>query len=194
VRAFRPAILFLVKFFLIFFLGTGAYGWYVKQSQPHVDGMTRLVTYQLVYLLELKEPGIQIKERLNTFQKQMTLSEPWQGVGAALSLYTAGREPIVSVFEGCNGLAIMILYLAFLVAFGGPLKPMIAFIFGGLAFIHLVNLLRIFGLSIISLDIPEWLFFTHKYLFTAVIYLAILGIWYVWVSRFAFSKHAKADS
>lgn len=192
IRSFRPAILFLIKFFLIFFLGTGLYGWYVRQSQPRVDGMTSLVTSQLVYVLQWRDEGIYTRERLSSFQKEMKLDEPWQGVGAAISLYTKAGKPIVSVYEGCNGLAIMILYLAFLFAFGGPRLPLMIFAFLGLLCIHLINLVRIVGLSIIALDYPDLLFFTHKYLFTAVIYLTILGIWYWWVARYAFSTDAKA--
>jgi len=49
----------------------------------------------------------------------------------------------VKVIEGCNGLAVMIMFLAFLLGFPGPWKQKAWFIPAGLLVIHLFNIARV---------------------------------------------------
>jgi exosortase/archaeosortase family protein len=65
---------------------------------------------------------------------------------------------------------------------------MIWFVPLGLAVIHVANLGRIVLLFLVSLYEPEYLYFTHKYLFTAFIYLFVFLLWILWVMKIAKPK------
>jgi exosortase family protein XrtF len=92
------------------------------------------------------------------------------------------------VYEGCNGLNVMIIFVAFLVAFGPIGRTLAWFIPLGLFIIHLVNLARIGLLFWVSLYMPKYMYFTHKYFFTAILYVVVFVLWIWWVRRYASDK------
>ncbi len=190
-KEFKPAIVFLVKFFAIYLTGTVAYGIYIRASQPYPDAITQWVTHQMVYILEMKYGTIQQTIITGTTDQLMDTDAQWKGVGAAIALATEKGISMVSVFEGCNGFVIVVLFLAFLIAFGGPGRKLAWFIPLGIIAIHVANLFRLVLLGAISIDFPQYLFFTHKYLFTAIIYGAVFLLWYVWVIQVGKSKGSK---
>ena len=95
---------------------------------------------------------------------------------------------IVSVYEGCNGLNVAIVFLAFLLAFGPYEKKLVWYAVLGLLILHLSNLLRIVLLFVVSIQMPHFLYFTHKYLFTAFIYFFVFLLWLGWVAKLTKSK------
>ncbi len=100
------------------------------------------------------------------------------------SLLFDGRYAI-SIEEGCNGISIMILFIAFVIAFKGKFLNTIIFIPAGIVFIHVANLIRLSLLSYLNVEWnAEAFHFFHKYGFTAIIYGAVLILWYLWISRY----------
>lgn len=92
----------------------------------------------------------------------------------------------ISVEEGCNGINIMILFMAFVVAFGGKWLNMLLFIPSGVLFIYAANIIRLLLLSVANVKwSSEAYHFFHKYGFTAVIYGSVLVLWYFWVMHFS---------
>ena len=176
---FKPTILFLVKFFLIYVIGNGLYGMYISDYdlQKKLDPITRWVAYQCAgtanimgYETEILEDDHLAREAGNEEQTFDTMFlDAIQGI---------------SVEEGCNGVNIMILFVAFVVGFGGKLLNTLVFIPAGLLFIHLANIGRLMLLNILLVEYDGSGFhFFHKYGFTAVLYLAILILWYFWVMK-----------
>lgn len=91
------------------------------------------------------------------------------------------------MYEGCNGVNVVIIFVAFVIAFG-PLRIVtLWFLTGGIVLIYLVNLARIWFLFFVSLELPNYLYFTHKYLFTGMIFLVVFVLWILWV-RLASAK------
>ena len=172
-KEFKPTILFLVKFFGIYLIGNLLYGWYITAYHPDPDPLTRWVTEQTATALHLAG-----------YTDIAAHDHP-----ARPTTYLEWNErAVVAVFEGCNGLNVVIVFLSFLLAFGPYNKRMIWFIPLGLLIIHLSNLLRIGLLFMVSLHMPDFLYFTHKYLFTAFIYLFVFLLWIWWVMRLAKPK------
>jgi exosortase family protein XrtF len=167
IKDFKPAILFLAKFIGIYFIGNIFYGLYVTAFEPRPDPVTVWVTEHTARVLSLlnHEAVVIIHPRKPT------------------TLLQEHSHTVVSVFEGCNGLNIMIIFVAFLFAFGPVSKRIFTFSLVGILLIHFFNLLRIAGLYLIVLYIPDFLYFTHKYLFTAFIYLVVLILWLFWVKK-----------
>jgi exosortase family protein XrtF len=171
---FRPTLLFLGKFLGLYLAGNLLYGLYVTSYGHSSDPVTRFVTTQVAIILHSLNHDI------------VTIDHPHK----ATIMMQLNQRNIISVFEGCNGINMVIIYISFILAFGPYIKKIVLFILIGVAIIHVFNLLRISGLFLIALYFPDYLFFTHKYLFTAFIYLVVFMLWLIWVYKFARTKRS----
>ncbi|BDC98614.1 hypothetical protein [Persicobacter psychrovividus] len=92
---------------------------------------------------------------------------------------------LLRIAHPCNGLELDVLFVVFVLSYGNSkLVPKVSFLIGGLIFLFFLNVLRVIALVKIQMVHPEWLDFSHKYLFTAVVYGFVLLLWWVWVERF----------
>lgn len=189
-KEFKPTILFLVKFFGIYFGFSFLYGLYISNYEnadsPETDPITRFVTFNCTNTASLfgYTPEVVLDDHLNWESEEEQTYD---------SVLIEGMYAI-SVEEGCNGINIMILFMAFVVAFGGKLLNMLIFIPAGLLFIHLSNIARLFLLLVLNVEWGAQAFhFFHKYGFTAVIYLSILFLWYLWVTKYSGRKRKKKE-
>lgn len=174
-KEFRPSFLFLGKFLAIYFVFNIIYGIYVESYGNKADGITWWVSGQTTSILH--SLGYDAGTRAHDIDPKVVLLN--------------GGDIVVNLFEGCNGINIMILFMAFIIAFSGKIKDMLWFIPAGFLFIHLANLARIVLLYWVYEDKPDYMYFTHKYLFTAVIYGAIFLLWIIWVLKFSKLKRLK---
>lgn len=166
---FKPTIFFLVRFLGIYVISNLLYGWFVTAWYPSPDPMTSWVTEQCTSVLNV------MGWEVHSFDHA---TKPTTYIATSV-------KNIVGVYEGCNGLNVAIVFLSFVLAFGPYSKTMAWFIPLGLLVIHLSNLTRIVLLAVVSRHIPDFLYFTHKYLFTAFIYLFVFLLWIWWVTRLA---------
>jgi len=190
-QEFKPTIFFLLKFFLVYFGLSIMYGLFISgydtSSPPKTDPITRFVTFNCTNTASIfgYSTSVVKNDHLNhSSDGEQTYDSIWLN-----NIYA------VSVEEGCNGINIMILFMSFVIAFGGKLLNTLIFIPTGILFIHLSNIGRLMLLSLINVEWGGRAFhFFHKYGFTAIIYLSVLLLWYLWVSRFsgkAFFKKKK---
>src|SRR5689334_2719988 len=113
---FKPALLFLGKFLAVYFIGNIIYGLYIESYDTRPDPLTRVVAAQSTALLNVS--GHQTEYADVPGARKVGLSE--------------NGHVILNVFEGCNGINVMIVFVAFLIAFGGPLKHAVIFSLAGL--------------------------------------------------------------
>lgn len=172
---FKPTIVFLVKFAVLYLVGNLLYGLYVTSYYPRPDPVTNLVTNQTG--LVLTACGHPVTAR-DDDRKPTT------------SIIYFDR-PVLAVYEGCNGINTMIIFVSFLMAFGPYTRNMVWFIPAGIMMIHLANLGRITLLFYVSEYQPRYMYFTHKYLFTAILYIVIFILWLWWVNKYATRKSEK---
>jgi exosortase family protein XrtF len=172
-KEFKPTIFFLLKFVGLYLALNVFYGMYVTSFNPRPDPVTRWVTGQTGSVLAWLDHPVEIVHQL----KKATSTIRFNG------------HAIVSVYEGCNGLNIVIIFVSFLFAFGPYIRKMFWFIPVGIVIIHFFNLVRIAGLFLITLYKPGWTYFLHKYLFTAFIYVVVFLLWFWWVNRFSKIRH-----
>lgn len=170
-KDFKPTIFFLLKFVALYLVLNVWYGLYIKSERPNPDAATISVTNQSAAILN------------GLGWETQTVNNPKKPTTAIIY----GGKPIVSVYEGCNGINVAIIFICFLVAFGPLNKKLIWFSLIGVVVIHLVNLGRIIGLFWVVLYLPGALYFTHKYLFTAIIYVGVFVMWLIWL-RMNFKK------
>lgn len=174
---FKPTILFLVKFLGLYLIGNLLYGLYITSFNPRPDPVTHVVSEQTAELLNVCGYSVVSQDRQNKATTDILYMD----------------SIVLSVFEGCNGINTMIIFLAFLFAFGPISKPLLWFAPLGLIMIHITNLLRISLLFFVTQYLPSAMYFTHKYFFTAILYVLIFGLWIWWVRRYANSKTAHAS-
>jgi len=92
---------------------------------------------------------------------------------------------------GCNGITLLFLFAIFVIAYPGNKRAKFWYIPLGLVLIHLINLLRIIGLSLMAYYAPEYLEFNHTYTFTFLAYAFVFGLWMIWVNRYARAEGKK---
>ncbi len=164
-QEFRPALRFLMIFVGIYIVGNVVYGVYVESYKPLPDPVTHWVTHQSAVLLT-------------------AFSEPVVSVVSDKGPYVLMKKDVrtvLSVFEGCNGLNVMIVFVSFVIAFGGKVRQMLVFTAAGCLIVHAANLLRIMLLYETALYRPAFFYYFHKYFFTAVLYVVVFGLWYGWI-------------
>ncbi len=191
-KEFKPTILFLVKFFVVYFALSALYGFFIQKydtrEPAEVDSFTHFVTSNCTKTASVM--GYETRVLKNSHIVHGSLEEQTYDSVWLNDIFA------IDIEEGCNGLNIMILFLAFVVAFGGKLVNMLIFIPLGIVFIHLANIGRLLLLSFLNVEWGGRAFhFFHKYGFTAVIYAAVFILWYLWVIRFSgrnlYSKKAQ---
>ena len=93
---------------------------------------------------------------------------------------------ISRIIEVCNALSVIILFIAFVIAFSGKLKNTIVFIILGSVLIYVLNVSRIVILSMAMFRFPEYQDFLHGVVFPLLIYSIVFILWIIWVNKYSF--------
>ncbi len=167
-KRFLPTLFFLIRFLGIYVIGTLLYQFYLKQFPKEIDPFSWNVTNQVAHMLSLDLPIVSCQ------------CYP----GHQMVDIFSDASIVIRFIEGCNGVSVMILFLAFVIAFFKPIKHVIWFIPVGIVFIHGANLIRLIVLGFIQYYIPTWSNLFHDYLFPLAIYGAVFLLWVVWIRYF----------
>lgn len=162
---FKPALRFLLIFLSVYFVLNLLYGLWIESLGDRPDKATYWASNQSAAMISFL--GWDTQAIPNEVQPTIKL--------------VSDNKVILNVFEGCNGLNVMIVFLAFILAFGGSLRKMSWFIPLGLLVIHVFNLLRIVLLYFLAISNKAYFYYFHKYFFTAVIYLVVFFLWWLWI-------------
>jgi exosortase family protein XrtF len=162
----RPSLLFLGKFIGFYLIVSFLYGWWVTAYEPRPDPATQLAARQSAVILRWFGYPVSTEAHSTSPAERVLLK----------------NHSILSVYEGCNGINVWIIFAGFMLALGKPGLRLAGFVLCGSVVIYVLNLGRILALFFISLSYPEAVYFVHKYLFTALLYGAVFGMWYFWIS------------
>lgn len=169
IKEFKPTILFLLKFVGLYLAGNILYGIYVSSYNPEVDPATHHVSVQSAHILSAC--GLPVQHADYAHHPSTLILE--------------NGKTMLSIYEGCNGINTMVIFVSFLIAFGPLRKSLLWFIPLGLLIIHIVNLLRIIFLFFVARHLPQFMYFTHKYVFTGILFAVIFALWFWWIRKFA---------
>jgi exosortase family protein XrtF len=164
---FRPAFRFLGTFLLIYFVGNLLYGVFIESYDREPDPVTRIVTLQSASLLRFFGYNTSVQDSF----------------GRPTVMMKEEESLVLRVYEGCNGLNVMIVFVAFLFAFKGSIRQVLWFLPFGLVVIHVANLLRVILLYYTALHHQQLFYYFHKYFFTAILYLIVFGLWALWAIK-----------
>ncbi len=99
-------------------------------------------------------------------------------------LVSEAGKPLVNIKEGCNGIAVWISLLSFIIAFRSDWMAYLVFIPLSFFLIQVCNVFRLFVLIKIKLLRPAYFDFFHVYAFPAIIYLIAFLLMVGWVKLF----------
>jgi exosortase/archaeosortase family protein len=98
------------------------------------------------------------------------------------------RQRVLSISDVCNGLEVMVLYAGLIFCLPATFKRKIGFILCGVVLIEVLNVIRCVALAEIFLKHPEYLDFSHHYLFTFLVYAFIFWLWFLFSRNLDFTK------
>ncbi len=167
---YKPFLFFLGTFFFTYIVLTFLYQEYLNSfGENKLDTITRLVGENTKQVLQLFDNKAIVEENK---------SEPY-----IMVFYK--QKYIARIIEGCNAISVIILFVSFVAAFSGKLKPTLFFIFGGSLFIYILNVLRIGFLCVLVFNFPNQNQFLHGVLFPLFIYGVVFILWLIWVNKFS---------
>ncbi|MBK0370398.1 exosortase family protein XrtF [Flavobacterium agrisoli] len=171
IQQYRPFLLFLGTFFLVYVVLTFLYQQYLSSfDDTKSDGITALVSQQVESVLQWAGFQVSVTPVLNEWY------------------LTYQNTAVIRIVEGCNAVSVFILFVSFIAAFAGRFVNTFLFIIFGTAFIYLLNILRIAALSILLYRFPAYSHLLHGVLFPLVIYGTVFVLWFFWVTKY--SKYA----
>tara|TARA_R110002012_G_scaffold300780_1_gene500762 strand:- start:762 stop:1274 length:513 start_codon:yes stop_codon:yes gene_type:complete len=165
-----PVFKFVATFGTIYIVLSLIYYFYLQQdysTSNYPDPVTSQVSYQTQQLLMVLGYDAQISNVPNHPSVYMFLN----------------KDIVYRVIEGCNAISVMILFVAFVLAFAKAWKKTTLFIFLGIVFIYIVNLLRLVALAVIKYKYPQYDHISHDVLFPAVIYGSVILLWLLWIKK-----------
>ena len=174
-QQYKPFLLFLGKFLLTYIVLTVIYQSYLNRFETdknEIDSFSQLVANQTQSVLALFDANAYIEAHP---------TEP------SIKIIYKGQY-ISRIIEGCNALSVMILFVAFIVAFTGKWKQTLLFIVFGSILIHVLNIARIALLCIALYHYPQFEHLLHGVIFPLIIYGVVFLLWVIWVNKF--SLHA----
>jgi exosortase family protein XrtF len=171
-KEFKPTVLFLTKFLGLYLIANLLYGLYVTYYRPHPDPVTHTVSSQTGIIVSTFGWSVSIMDNPTRPTTHMIYN----------------NRTVLEVYEGCNGVNTMIVFISFVFAFGPLNRKMLWFIPLGIVSIHVFNLLRVTLLFFVAEYRPNYMYFFHKYIFTAMLYVAVFLFWIWWVRLFKVSK------
>lgn len=169
---YEPFLVFLFKFFITYVIIGFIYLAYLSQfdsSKNETDSFTELVTDQTVRTIQFFGYECEAKPHETEASFKMYVNEKF----------------IARVVEGCNAISVMILFVAFIVAFKGNFRKTLLYILVGLILIHFLNILRIALICIAMLNYPQYQHLLHGVLFPLFIYGVVFLLWFLWVTKFS---------
>lgn len=174
---YKPFLLFLSKFFVSYILLTLCYQFYLNHASFHqIDPITQMVADNTEQLLSVFKADFEVKS--------------YSGEPYLRLMYH--QKYVARMIEGCNAISIIILFIAFIIAFSGNIKPTLLFIGSGSLVIYILNVVRIALLSVLIYAYPASEELLHGVLFPLFIYGLVFILWLIWVNNY--SRYAKNAS
>ena len=170
----KEVILFLVKFFVVYFSLTAGYSFYLNKNQV-TEGVfscapiTKMVTEQSEFVTELFGYDVYIDQNYQELSMMFMVNESY----------------VVKIVEGCSSISIIVLFLAFIISFKGRWYHTIWYAIIGVILIYVVNILRIVLLALAIYHFPEYQAVLHNIVFPSIIYGMVFLLWVIWVRQFS---------
>lgn len=161
---------FIVTFLGVYTILSIFYGWYLNWSKTSVFHPD-FITYYVAKYTEAVLSFLGLPAFIETVD-----NEAW------VRLYY-NNTYVVRIIEGCNAVSVIILFVAFVIAFSSSFKRTVLFLAFGSFLIYIANVLRIALLTIGLYHYPNYEHVLHGVVFPLFIYGMVFLLWVIWVNR-----------
>lgn len=175
---YKPLILFLLRFLGSYIILILIYNWYLNQYLPFgtPDPYTKFnsdLAEKVFNLLGIRTKSLHYE---NENFMRLWVEGDWGSI----------------VNEGCNAISVLIIFIAFILAFYTTFKQTFAYILVSILVLFWMNIFRIIFLTYIYRFYPNISKMAHDYLFPAIIYGSIVILWIIWIKFFVNKKNVNA--
>lgn len=176
---FKPVLKVLLRFIILYVAMVLVYQFYLNGYKgAGLDPFSTWVAKQTIFVQDFLG-----------YQSQLVPGKPEEET----SWFYVSERYVSRMVEGCNVVSVMILFMAFIFAFYKGAKTFL-FVGAGLLAMHILNVLRIAGLNILLVELPQYSKIGHDYLFPAIIYGSVVVLWLIWIKFFAIETVADENS
>ena len=91
----------------------------------------------------------------------------------------------VTIFNGCNGLEAILIFVSGVVAFPAPWRRKLLGVLLGFVAIQVFNVIRVVSLFYIGVFEPAWFNVSHVFIWQSLVIVFGVVLWLVWVRRYA---------
>ena len=159
---------FILKASILYGFSYVVYEFFIKKYTTYDQLFIRKIIEVCTYMLKLFGFKTFASKVLNDFQVF--------GIDGSNGVWIGG---------GCNGITLMFLFAIFVIAYPGSFKHKWWYLPLGILIIYSINIIRIVGLAMMALYMPQYLEFNHTYTFTFIAYSIVFALWMLWVNKFA---------
>lgn len=162
---YKLLILYLLKFIFLYIIFTYLYNVYLNY-QNGTDFFTKITAQSVQKIYDLFPISSQI-ESLNSSGMKLIINDKY----------------VARIIEGCSGMSIIILFLAFVWSFGNIKIKTLYFIVVGILSIFAFNILRIALLGYVIYAFPDYQDLLHRVIFPALIYAWVIILWVYFILK-----------
>ena len=94
----------------------------------------------------------------------------------------------VTIFNGCNGLEAILIFVSGVVAFPAPWRRKLLGVALGFVAIQVFNVVRVVSLFYVGILRPAWFNVSHVFVWQSLVIVFGVVLWLVWVRRYAFAN------
>lgn len=170
----KTVIIFLIKFFGTYMLLFLIYSFYLSNNQKTAAVLacapiTKTVAEQSQFLLNSVGFNAEIEQHSSEMSIKLFINNTY----------------VARVVEGCNAISIIILFIAFIVAFASGLKKTALYILFGSLVIYFINIVRIAVIALAIYKYPAYENVLHSIVFPGIIYGITFLLWFIWIQKFS---------
>jgi exosortase H (IPTLxxWG-CTERM-specific) len=101
------------------------------------------------------------------------------------------RRFSVTIFNGCNGLEAILIFVSGVLAFPAPWRRKLLGVVLGFVAIQVFNVVRVVSLFYVGILRPQWFNVSHVFVWQSFVIVFGVVLWLVWVRRYAYAKNER---
>lgn len=164
---YKKVVSFIIVFSIVYFLFSVFYNIYIANTNAiyYPDVVTYNVSWFTKEILDLWSYNIKIEPDVVYRSQKLYLN----------------NQPLFNIVEGCNGLSIIILFSAFVIALKSKSFMTLGYILFGSVSLYLMNVMRLVILTLGYYYYPQQKHLMHDVFFPLIIYGLLLLLWIIWI-------------
>jgi exosortase/archaeosortase family protein len=166
----KKVIAFFIKLFVLFSLWFVCYTLLLRPGRILDRPLTNFLTSAVV-------------KSINTISPSTSPISWIENTAKPCAQLTKNNVAVFDIYDVCNGIDLMFIYVGVLFLLPYPLKRKIIFSVCGIAAIILLNIIRISSLYYIYIYQRSVFDFSHHYIFTLLMYVLIFYAWLLFVKK-----------